>query len=55
MARIARMVLGIHKAGLELVLAHEGAEQEAYVRELKDALTRYLDPVVASCGEPVQS
>ncbi|MHB9861596.1 TetR/AcrR family transcriptional regulator [Streptomyces sp. YIM S03343] len=44
--RTARMVLGIYKAGLELILAHEGAEQEAYVQELKDALTRYLKPVV---------
>ena len=54
-ARVARMVFGIYKAGLELVLAHEGAEREAYVQELKDALTRYLDPMVAPCGEPSHS
>lgn len=40
------MVLGLYKAGLELVLAHEGAEREAYVREVKNALVRYLDPMV---------
>ncbi|MEU6536522.1 TetR/AcrR family transcriptional regulator [Streptomyces sp. NPDC047000] len=54
-ARTAHMVLGFYKAGLELVLAHEGAEQEAYVQELKDALTRYLDPLVTSCGQPAHS
>jgi AcrR family transcriptional regulator len=43
--RTARMVLGMYKAGLELILAHEGAEQEAYVQELKHALVRYLEPV----------
>jgi hypothetical protein len=31
-----------YKAGLELVLAHAGAEREAYVQELKDAVLRYV-------------
>ncbi|MEV7790781.1 TetR/AcrR family transcriptional regulator [Streptomyces sp. NPDC087512] len=44
--RVAQVCLGIYKAGLELVLAHEGAEREAYVGELKNALVRYLDPLV---------
>ncbi|MFF0157570.1 TetR family transcriptional regulator [Streptomyces sp. NPDC005263] len=44
--RTAHMCLGLYKAGLELILAHEGAERDAYVRELKNALTRYLDPLV---------
>ena len=44
--RTAHMVLGLYKAGLELVLAHEGAEREAYIREVKNALVRYLDPLV---------
>lgn len=44
--RTAQMCVGIYKAGLELVLAHEGAEREAYVQELKDALLRYLRPLV---------
>jgi hypothetical protein len=40
------MCVGICKAGLELVLAHEGAEREADVQELEDALLRYLPPLV---------
>jgi hypothetical protein len=39
------MVPGMCKAGLELVLAHEGAEQEAYVQEPKNAPVRCPDPV----------
>jgi AcrR family transcriptional regulator len=44
--RTAHVCLGIYKAGLELVLAHEGAEQEAYVQELKNVLIRYLEPLI---------
>ncbi|MEU1402255.1 TetR family transcriptional regulator [Streptomyces sp. NPDC005728] len=44
--RTAHVCLGIYKAGLELVLAHEGAERTAYVREVKDVLVRYLEPLV---------
>ncbi|MFI6852809.1 TetR family transcriptional regulator [Streptomyces sp. NPDC050416] len=43
--RTAQMCVGIYKAGLELVLAHEGAEREAYAQELKTALLRYLAPL----------
>ncbi|CAM5663154.1 hypothetical protein SALBM311S_03845 [Streptomyces alboniger] len=50
LTRTAHMCLGLYKAGLELVLAHEGAERDAYVRELKNVLTRYLDPLVG--GRP---
>jgi AcrR family transcriptional regulator len=46
LTRTAHMCLGMYKAGLELVLAHEGAERAAYVQELKNALVRYLDPLV---------
>ncbi|MGI5375595.1 TetR/AcrR family transcriptional regulator [Streptomyces sp. CA-251387] len=53
LARIAHMCLGLYKAGLELILAHEGAERDAYVRELKNALVRYLDPLVGNrLGHP---
>ncbi|WP_437033298.1 TetR family transcriptional regulator [Streptomyces sp. enrichment culture] len=45
-SRTARMSVGIYMSGLELVLAHEGAEREAYVRELKNVLYRYLAPLV---------
>lgn len=44
--RIAQVVLGMYMAGLELVLAHEGAERDAYIQELKNVLIRYLDPMV---------
>ncbi len=40
------MCLGVYKAGLELILGHEGAERDAYVRELKAVLIRYLEPLV---------
>ncbi|GHG94090.1 TetR/AcrR family transcriptional regulator [Streptomyces lanatus] len=53
LARTAHMCLGLYKAGLELVLAHEGAERDAYVQELKNALIRYLDPLVGEgLGHP---
>ncbi|MGA5898043.1 TetR family transcriptional regulator [Streptomyces venetus] len=43
--RTARMCVGIYKAGLELIMIHEGAEREAYIQELKDVLLRYLRPL----------
>ncbi|KUN82377.1 TetR/AcrR family transcriptional regulator [Streptomyces griseoruber] len=46
LTRTAHMCLGLYKAGLELVLGHEGAERAAYVRELKNVLIRYLRPLV---------
>jgi AcrR family transcriptional regulator len=45
LSRTAHMCLGLYKAGLELVLGHEGAEQEAYIQELKNVLVRYLEPL----------
>ncbi|MER7179867.1 TetR/AcrR family transcriptional regulator [Streptomyces hyaluromycini] len=52
--RTAHICLGIYKAGLELVLSHEGTEQQAYIQEIKNALTRYLDPLVGDhLGQPV--
>ncbi|GGW36723.1 TetR family transcriptional regulator [Streptomyces lucensis JCM 4490] len=44
--RRAHVCLGVYKAGLELVLAHEGAERAAYIQEVKDVLVRYLEPLV---------
>ncbi|MEV0633438.1 TetR/AcrR family transcriptional regulator [Streptomyces sp. NPDC050619] len=46
LARTAQVCLGLYKAGLELILAHEGAEREAYTQELKNVLFRYLEPLV---------
>ncbi|MEU6350887.1 TetR family transcriptional regulator [Streptomyces sp. NPDC047072] len=45
LTRTVHMCLGLYKAGLELVLSHEGAERDAYVEELKNVLTRYLAPL----------
>ncbi|MEU6195257.1 TetR/AcrR family transcriptional regulator [Streptomyces sp. NPDC047061] len=51
--RTAHVSLGIYKAGLELVLSHEGAERQAYVQEIKNVLTRYLEPLVGDrLGRP---
>ncbi|WP_137232965.1 TetR/AcrR family transcriptional regulator [Streptomyces sp. BPSDS2] len=44
--RIADMAFIIFKAGLDLVMAHEGEEREAYILELKTVMFRYLDPLV---------
>nr|WP_307791191.1 TetR family transcriptional regulator [Streptomyces actuosus] len=52
LTRTAHMCLGLYKAGLELVLAHEGAEREAYVQELKNALVRYLAPLAGDRTGP---
>ncbi|MFJ9018544.1 TetR/AcrR family transcriptional regulator [Streptomyces sp. NPDC102259] len=48
LTRTAHMCLGLYKAGLELVLGHEGAERDAYVQELKYVLIRYLQPLVGN-------
>jgi len=54
--RVAHMCLGLYKAGLELVLAHEGAERDAYIQELKNALVRYLEPLAGDrLGGPAAS
>ncbi|KAB1140791.1 TetR/AcrR family transcriptional regulator [Streptomyces luteolifulvus] len=52
LTRTATVCVGMYKAGLELVLAHEGAEREAYVRELKNILFRYLEPLVGDRMAP---
>lgn len=41
------MVVGIFKAGIHLVLAHEGAERDAYIAEMKIAMFRYVIPMLA--------
>ncbi|MGW0944189.1 TetR/AcrR family transcriptional regulator [Streptomyces sp. NPDC002623] len=54
--RTAHVCLGMYKAGLELILGHEGAERDAYIQELKNVLTRYLEPLVREGGNgPVHS
>ncbi|WP_433397791.1 TetR family transcriptional regulator [Streptomyces sp. CA-146814] len=44
--RVAEMTFMVFKAGLDLVLANEGDERAAYIRELKTAMYRYLDPLI---------
>ncbi|MER7787888.1 TetR/AcrR family transcriptional regulator [Streptomyces sp. NPDC097640] len=46
--RTATMVFSLFKAGLELVLAHEGEERDAYVEELKASLHGYLAPIIGA-------
>jgi AcrR family transcriptional regulator len=48
--RVAHVCIGVYMAGLELVLAHEGAERDAYIQELKNVVLRYLEPLVG--GKP---
>ncbi|MEU3185763.1 TetR/AcrR family transcriptional regulator [Streptomyces sp. NPDC006923] len=44
LTRIASTAFAVFKAGLTLILAREGAEQAAYIAELKAVLYRYLAP-----------
>ncbi|MET9696170.1 TetR/AcrR family transcriptional regulator [Streptomyces sp. NPDC006529] len=48
LTHVSNMVLGIFKSSLDLVLASEGAERDAYVAELKDVLLRYLEPMITT-------
>jgi hypothetical protein len=45
------MTVHLFKAGLTLVMSHEGAERDAYIAELKTVMHRYLEPLLAS-GSP---
>ncbi|MET9554756.1 TetR/AcrR family transcriptional regulator [Streptomyces sp. NPDC006645] len=44
--RTAEFVFVLFKGGLDLILSHEGEEREAYIGELKNAMFRYLEPLV---------
>ncbi|MFG2308537.1 TetR family transcriptional regulator [Streptomyces sp. NPDC048566] len=48
--RTANMTLMLFKAGLTLVMAHEGAERQAYITELKTVMYRYLEPLLGEDG-----
>ncbi|MER6612590.1 TetR/AcrR family transcriptional regulator [Streptomyces xantholiticus] len=43
--RVSTMTFAVFKAGLDLILAHEGAERAAYTKELKTIMFRYLQPL----------
>jgi AcrR family transcriptional regulator len=49
--RTANMAVHLFKAGLTLVMSHEGAERDAYIAELKTVMHRYLEPLLDS-GSP---
>ncbi|MFB8115644.1 TetR family transcriptional regulator [Streptomyces sp. NPDC055962] len=49
--RTATMSFVLFKAGLDLVMEHEGDERDAYVKELKDVMHRYLEPLVCNTPE----
>jgi AcrR family transcriptional regulator len=49
---ISEMAFAMFKAGLNLVMQHEGEEKDAYVRELKGMLYRYLAPYVGTEAVP---
>ncbi|MFC8535308.1 TetR family transcriptional regulator [Streptomyces sp. NPDC057249] len=44
--RIATMIFNIFKSGLDVIMAHEGDERQAYIREMKTVLHRYLEPML---------
>ncbi|MEU1800687.1 TetR/AcrR family transcriptional regulator [Streptomyces sp. NPDC019937] len=46
--RIATMAFALFKAGLELILSHEGEEQAAYISEMKACLYGYLAPAIGT-------
>ncbi|MET8830138.1 TetR/AcrR family transcriptional regulator [Streptomyces sp. NPDC004610] len=46
--RVANVCLSIYMGGLELVLATEGTQRDAYIQELKAVLIRYLEPFTTS-------
>ncbi|MGW1812928.1 TetR family transcriptional regulator [Streptomyces sp. NPDC002125] len=51
--RIAGMSFVLFKAGLDLIMSHEGAERDAYIAELKTVMYRYLHPLVHDTPEGV--
>ncbi|MFJ3924776.1 TetR/AcrR family transcriptional regulator [Streptomyces sp. NPDC090022] len=44
LTRVSLMILGIFKSSLDLILASEGAERDAYAAELKTVLRLYMEP-----------
>ncbi|MFF4230110.1 TetR family transcriptional regulator [Streptomyces sp. NPDC001820] len=50
LSRTATTIFAIFKAGLDLVLAHEGEERQAYITEIKKVMFGYLNPIL---GEAV--
>ncbi|WP_411112880.1 TetR/AcrR family transcriptional regulator [Streptomyces sp. 029-5] len=49
--RVAHTVFAVFKAGMDLILAVEPAERDAYIAELKAVLFRYLCPLVGDLDD----
>jgi hypothetical protein len=49
------MTFAVFKAGLDLILAHEGAERVAYTQELKTIMFRYLHPLIDGADTPIHT
>ncbi|MCX5397115.1 TetR/AcrR family transcriptional regulator [Streptomyces sp. NBC_00102] len=49
--RVGIMTFQLFKAGLDLIMTHEGAEREAYARELKTVMFRYLNPLLDEANQ----
>ncbi|WP_307821736.1 TetR/AcrR family transcriptional regulator [Streptomyces coffeae] len=50
--RTATMAFELFKAGLDLILSHQGEERAAYTAETKAALYGYLAPIIGTEGTP---
>lgn len=53
--RVSAMSFAVFKAGLDLILAHEGAERAAYTEELKTVMFRYLRPLLGEADAPIHT
>ncbi|MGW6461117.1 TetR family transcriptional regulator [Streptomyces sp. NPDC055078] len=45
LSRVVNTTFAVFRSGLDLALAHEGEEREAYAAEVKRVLFRYLEPL----------
>lgn len=48
--RTAEFIFVLFKGGLDLILSHEGDERDAYIGELKNAMFRYVAPLVGDAA-----
>jgi AcrR family transcriptional regulator len=53
--RVSTVSFAVFKAGLDLILAHEGAERVAYTQELKTIMFRYLHPLLGEADTPLHT
>lgn len=53
LSRTAATIFAIFKAGLDLVLTHEGEERQAYITEIKKVMFGYLNPLLGEAALPM--